>query len=56
MSSWRQTSYLFVADGRVFIREASEIREADQVERAVAAWLMFEQTAGPDPIPAPAES
>src|SRR5215470_7272862 len=49
MSSWAQTSYLFLADGRVFIRGASETREADQLERVAAAFLMFEGTAGPDP-------
>jgi hypothetical protein len=56
MSCGEQASYLFLTDGRVFIREADGIREANHLERTVATPLLFEQTAAPDPMPTPAES
>jgi hypothetical protein len=48
---------VYLADGRVFVEdENGDIREADPLDSIDAAWWLFVQTIGFDPIPVPAES
>jgi hypothetical protein len=56
VKTWERCTFVYLADGRVFVRDDGDIREATDSERAAGMCLLFEQTVGLDPIPAPADS